>query len=57
MAEDPEKTQQAAKPATVETPAERDFFFPKHGKTVYATSQEEAQTKLADLLKKDNKTV
>lgn len=42
--------------ATVDAPIARDYFFPEHGKTVIATSLEEAQTKLATLLKKETKT-
>lgn len=42
----PEKTDQAA-----DAPIEREYFFPHHQKTVKATSKEEAEAKLAVLIK------
>ena len=38
-----------------EVPATREYFFPAYGKTISATSREEAETKLAELLKKEDK--
>jgi hypothetical protein len=38
-------------PATDQKPATRHFLFPNHGVTIEATSQEEAEKKLADLNK------
>lgn len=57
MATDQEKvTPPAPVNATaVESPATQEYFFPKVGKTITATSLAEAMTKLEDLLKQDSK--
>lgn len=56
MAEDIKNEEKQAAPApAAETPTMREYFFPNHGKTVNATSQAEAESKLADLLKTDTK--
>jgi len=56
MSEDTTETAKQEAPATTaETMTMREYFFPIHGKTISATSQAEAESKLAELLKEPTK--
>lgn len=49
MNDETEKKASKKSPAA-DTPVEREYFFPAHGKTIVATSIEEANSKLKILL-------